>query len=136
MLAFEWSVYLYASIILVSILLPDIFGIGRSLFYTHQAASYGIQLAMENGRMTEDIATRMENYLRDRRINEFEIHGSREDTVRQFGQDVEVHVSTIVRPRILRIMPDMRLSSTFAVEGGVVRLTAHKVDVSSVYVRN
>lgn len=134
-LAFEWSVLFYVSIILVSILLPDLFLIGRSVFYTHQAASYGIQKAVENGRMTTAIAQEMETYLQNRGVREFEIYGSREDEINNYGEDVEVYVSTIVRPRILQIMPDMRMSDSIALEDGIVRITAHKIDVSTVYVR-
>lgn len=136
LLAYEWSVLFYVSIILVSILLPDLFGIGRSIFYTHQAASYGVQKAVENGRMTQEIADSMETYLKSRGVNDFEIYGSRESFINEHGDDVEVYVSTLVHPRILKIMPDMRMSESIAVEDGVVRVTVHKLDVSSVYVRN
>lgn len=134
-LAFEWSFLFMASIVIIAILLPDLFGIGRSVFYTHQAASFGIQKAVENGRMTTAIAQEMESYLQSVGVNEFEIYGSREDQVNNYGNTVDVYVSTLVRPHILQIMPDMRMSNTIAVEGGVVRITVHKVDVSTVYTR-
>lgn len=135
-LAFEWSVFFYISIILISILLPDIFTIGRQTFYTHQAASYGIMKVAENGRMTEAIANDVEEYLKDRNIHAYAIYGSRPDVINDMGDDVEVIIATQISPMILRIMPDMRMSNSIAVVDGVVQITAKKIDVSSVYVRN
>lgn len=134
-LALEWSVLLYVSILIIIILLPDLFSMGRGIFYTHQVASYGIQRAAENGRMTPAIANSMAEQLEQRSISEFRIYGSRGDVINNLGDSVDVHVTTYVEPRILSIMPNMRLSSTAGLEDGVLRISVHKRDVSTVHVR-
>lgn len=119
--------------LVILVLLFDIVNIGRAAMYTSQAASYGIKRASEQGQMTEQIAAEIKEYLNGRNINDFELYATGD--LKGFKEKVEVKIVTRVKPIILQILPDMRLSNTVALEEGVVNLTYDKIDASSVWIK-
>lgn len=136
MLAFEWTYLLFVFLILLSILLPDIIGIGRSLFHTHQAASHAIQRAAAQGQMTQEIANDTYVYLYERGIGEVGVYGTSElRGINSLNPNIHVRVETKFKPRILSILSGFVDSSLVDDEGNLM-LTAKKLDASSVHIRN
>ena len=131
----EWTIFFIITMIILLVLLPDLFIIGRGIFYANQVATYGVQRAAANGAMTAEIADSMASQLYHRGIVNFEIFGSRADVINDIGDPVHVAVVVTLRPRILMLMPDMRVSDHAALTAGSLRLTAERVDVSSVFIR-
>lgn len=137
MLALEWSYLLVIFIILLSILLPDIVNIGRTMMDTHGASSYAIQRTAEQGHMNNEIANDVVEYLEDRDYQNFEVHGTGTLTgMRDDDPIVTVKVVNSYAPRILSVIPDMRVSSTIEMEDGIIKITSVRQDMSNVFVRS
>ncbi|WP_374724084.1 hypothetical protein [Calidifontibacillus erzurumensis] len=106
------------------------------MFYTHSASAYAIQRVAEQGRMTDEIAEDVVEYLKDRKIIDFEIYGTGE--IRGINSDdpkVEVLIISNVQPRILSLFPSFRVNNNLSLEDGKVKIAYKKIDTSSVYVR-
>jgi len=133
-IVFQWSYLFLIFLILILILLPDLSKMSTVRSGTQEAAAFAIKRVAEQGQMTDEIASEVENILRSKGITNYEIYGTGD--LKGFKEKVEVKIVSKMKPIILRILPNIRLSNSIAIEDGVVHFTATKVDVSDVYIRN
>lgn len=144
---FEWSSLMVVLLIIISILLPDFINIGRYALYGSNAASYAITRVAEQGKMDEALANDVIKELNDRGIVDcydatnkdivcFELYGTSEQKgYNSPDPKVETHINIKYRPRILAVLPNIRLSESLAMEDGIVTMGFHKVDMATPYIR-
>lgn len=136
MLAFEWSYLLIVFLVLVSMLLPDLIMIGRTMFHTHSASAYAIQRVAEQGQMTDEITSDVVDYLADRKVPKFEVYGTGEMTgINEDDPTVKVQIISRIKPKILAVLPSFRVNNNLSLADGEVVISFEKIDTSSVYVR-
>lgn len=124
----EWSYLLIVTIIILSLILPNIIIIGQNVFHTQQIASYGIQKVAEHGQMNSTIANDLKSKFANYGIGDYEIYGSPSSEFVPYGQQVEVNLVTTIHlmqmPDILSFIPSK------------LKVIVKKVDASTVYVRS
>ena len=127
-IAVEWSFMFVVSMVIIFILLPNLVIFGRDIFYTNQIASYGVQLAAENGEMTNAIATEMETQLANVGITNYHLYGP--GSLVPFGQPVEVDVETTAT-----LLPLPSFIANLKGMPSSIKITVDKLKVSEVYTR-
>lgn len=147
-IAFEWTILTIVTLIIFVILLPDVIVTGKQIFHAHSASSYAIQRVAEQGRMTDELAQDVFDYMEARGIKEctkaeskdrtcFMLYGTAEQKgINSDDPTVEVMVSVIHKPILLSIYPNMRKDgiSISKIEDGV-HIQSRKVDTATPYIR-
>lgn len=146
-LVFEWSKLVLVFFILLFILLPDLITIGRIAFHGHNASSYAVERAADQGQMNNELASQVSSYLQARDLGDcatvsddarscYELYGTAEmKGMNSPNPDVEVQVIVKHRPMILQVLPNIRLSHSLAIEDGVIQMSFTKLAYATPYLR-
>lgn len=144
---FEWSLLMVVLMLVILILLPDFINIGRYALYGSNAASYAIARVAEQGKMDQAIANDVIEELNNRGIVDcydatnkdivcFELYGTSEQKgYNSPDSKVETRINIKYRPRILAVLPNIRLGNAISVEDGIITMGFHKVDMATPYIR-
>lgn len=146
-LIFEWSKLVLVFFLLLFILLPDLITIGRVAFHGHNASSYAVERAADQGQMNATLASEVTSYLQERDLGDcdmvsdsarscYELYGTADMRgMNSPNPDVEVQVIVKHRPMILQVIPNLRLSDSLAIEDGVIQMSFTKLASATPYVR-